>query len=126
MINESLRRQEMDVNLKDVLGNAIVLFGNEGVGGKEQLLTFDEQLCVAPEISEAPKQHGFKTMQHTLHFIKLPLADIQGLLMTSGGVRQELRLSQEGVDLRDQKKTPKQAGGRIGKQDKYTEEGSWL
>lgn len=34
LIKLSLRREEINLYLKEVLGNGIVLFGNEGVGGK--------------------------------------------------------------------------------------------
>ncbi len=72
---------------------------------------------MAPEIAEA-YSHGFKTMHRTLDSIRLPLADILSLFNDirrpekSSEVRQEQHSPQEGVDLRDQKKTPKQAGDK--------------
>lgn len=62
-------------------------------------------------------------MHRTLDSIRLPLADILSLFNDirwpekSGDVRQELHGPQEGIDLRDQKKTPKQAGRRVSKQE---------
>ena len=62
-------------------------------------------------------------MQRTLDSIRLPLADILSPFNDvrwpekSSEVRRELHSPQEGIDLRDQKKTPKQAGRRLSKQE---------
>lgn len=72
--------------------------------------------------SKSLNQHGFKTMHRTLDSIRLPLADILSFLMTSGGQKRAVKSGkryspQEEIDLRDQKKTPKQAGKWVSKQE---------
>lgn len=65
-----------------------------------------------------------KTMHRTLDSIRLPLADILSLFNDvrwrekRNEVRsQKLHSPQEGIDLRDWKKTPKQASRRVSKQE---------
>lgn len=78
---------------------------------------------MSPEIAKAQTSMVSKTMHHILDSLGLPLADILSLFNDvrwpekSSEVRQELHCPQEGTDLREQKKTPKQTSRRVGKQE---------
>lgn len=62
-------------------------------------------------------------MHRTLLSLRLPLADILSIFNDvrpperSDEVRRELYGPQEDIDMRDQKKTPKQASRRVSKQE---------
>lgn len=78
---------------------------------------------MAPEIAKA--QTSMISKQCTAHWTP---SDFPWLICAaffndvrwpekSGEVRGKLRGPQEDIDFREQKKTPKQAGGRVGKQE---------